>query len=223
MKNILVLKHYKLLQSNGWDDHSNPVPSYDWKHYKKRYDNLRKYCEASAIKNIVGLDDIIVHNATVTNIQEAFKQHFFDLHDIWIKGDTNILYADLDVLFVRPFEWFEASHGYLLYNTGNSGVRYHGHDMDPMLWELAFERIKEWPENKWDYEQDIYIEMACQKPMPQDIEEYYWSLILQYPDNPLPPKDILSDNSIKAVHFHSTRDEFNVVSQMKDVWKYITR
>jgi hypothetical protein len=226
MRNVLVLKHYQLLEPTGWnDDHTESVPDWEWEEYQARYQTLRHYCEQSARKNITGLDDIIVHDSPVKDIQAAFKQHFFDLYDVWKQGNTNILYADLDVLFVRPFDWFKASEGFVMYSTGNSGVRYHGHDMDPELWDLAFERVRTWPTTKWDYEQDIYAEMAYAYDnfSSSERDQAYWKLVLQHPDHDLKPQQILANPDIKAVHFHSTRDPQQVVKHMKKTWKWVVK
>ena len=81
-----------------------------------------------------------------------------------------MLYADLDVLFARPFDWFGASSHFVMYNNRNSGIRYHGHDMDPTLWEFAFEKCKFWNTKKWDYEQDIYMAMNQHPANPEFVQ-----------------------------------------------------
>jgi hypothetical protein len=99
-------------------------------------------------KFLVGLDDIVIHD---TEAQAAFKQHFYDLHDIEI--NVNILYADLDVLFIREFNWFAMSDYFVCMTLITAASR-------TQRWDLAFEMCKSWEPNRWAYEQDIYKTMV---------------------------------------------------------------
>lgn len=227
MKNVLVLKHYKLKNTSGWD----PVNEQHWNdsdHQNrltriKQYDDMKKMCISSAKKFLLGLDEIIVHESEVDNIQEAFKQHFFDLHDLWKNKNTNILYADLDVLFIRKFNWFEFSDKFVMYSTGNSGLRYHGHDMHPDLWDMAFDLCSNWDLKKWDYEQDIYIKMV-HHPLnwvhQQSKVNDYWNLVVNTPVYDSAENFYHNNLNCYAVHFHATRGE-SQVNRMIEMFKFL--
>lgn len=227
MKNILVLKHYKLKSITGW----NPLNEQSWGEKERQhqiekiklYEDMRKMCIFSAEKFLLGLDDIIVHDSEVDNIQAAFKQHFYDLYELWKTKDTNIMYADLDVLFIRKFNWFDFSNKFVMYSTDNSGVRYHGHDMDEDLWDMAFDLCENWDLTKWDYEQDIYIKMVYH-PLnwihQQDKNHDYCKLVVNLPDYDF-AVDFYRDNiDCCAVHFHSTRG-MDQVDRMTEMFNFI--
>lgn len=223
MKNILVLKHYKLKNPTGWD----PNNEAEWSKNDilnridriSLYEEMKQLCISSAKKFVIGLDDIVVHDSEVDDIQCAFKQHFYDLYRLWSQGNVNILYADLDVLFVRKFDWFANSEKYIMYDDTNSGVRYHGSDMEISLWNHAFELCEKWDSTKWDYEQDIYVSMRNMTAGYIDQQKYiplvvnkpdYGSMIDLYHDHP----------EAKAIHFHSTRGT-QQVDKMKSLSKYL--
>jgi len=234
MKNILVLKHYKLQNASGWDpeiEHRWTPQNYTDQIKKiEQYDEMKKMCVQSAKKFLLGLDDIIIHESEVYDIQHAFKQHFFDLYDIWKQGDVNILYADLDVLFIREFNWFNFSNQFVMYDITNSGIRYHGHDMDPKLWEFAFEQCKFWDTKKWDYEQDIYINMALHplnwmhknntiSQFSRRVTEYR-SLVINEPQEDCPEALYNNNKTCCAVHFHSSQG-FSQIKRMEDMFQFL--
>jgi hypothetical protein len=233
MKNILVLKHYKLTEMSGWpseglwpDDHPliQTVREQEAERIK-RYNNMKSMCCASAEKFILGLDDILIHEAQVDNIQQAFKQHFYDLYDIWAQGHVNILYADLDVLFIKPFDWFEHSDHFVMYTSWNCGVRYHGHDMDPKLWDHAFERCKQRDHTNWQYEQDIYKEMLSDSANWNHYSrnrDLYEKLVINLPESDSLADICNSNETACAVHFHATRGNTQI-NHMETVFDSLMR
>lgn len=227
MNNILVLKHYKVQHASGWHpENEDTWPDEAWDEKMKslkRYEEMKEMCLASAKKFLLGLDDIVIHETNVYNIQDGFKQHFFDLYDIWKQGNVNILYADLDVLFIREFNWFEFSDHFVMYHLHNSGIRYHGHDMDPALWDLAFEKCKTWNPKKWDYEQDIYKEMLH---YPSNWEHIVKKAV-DYSDRVinLPETDdfdaLYQDNKdCCAIHFHGSRGDVQI-DRMNQMFEFL--
>jgi len=224
MKNILVLKHYKLKNITGWvtkekdrDDVAERVRKIE------QYTEMKHMCILSAKKFLLGLDDIIVHESEVHDIQHGFRQHFFDLYDIWKQKNVNILYADLDVLFIRPFNWFDFSNHFVMYMNQNSGIRYHGHDMDPLLWELAFEQCKSWDSLEWDYEQKIYMGMnqhwANPNPGQTKIMEY-GQLVSNLPTYDHPQELYKNNKNCCAIHFHCTRGNAQF-ERMKKMFEFL--
>jgi len=229
MKNVLVLKHYKLKNTSGWD----PVKEHLWNdadHQNrlikiKQYDDMKKMCVSSAKKFLLSLDEIIVHESEVDNIQTAFKQHFLDLYDLWKNKNTNILYADLDVLFIRKFNWFEFSNKFVMYNKGNSGLRYHGHDMHPDLWNMAFELCSVWDLKKWDYEQGIYIKMVYHPlnwihQLNRTDQQNKANMVVNLPDYDSAENFYHNNLNCHAIHFHATRGE-SQVNRMVEMFRFL--
>ena len=206
MKNILVLKYYKL-------------KNYDLGTEIEDYIKMKEWCIETAKNNIMGLDDIIVHDTLVENIQDAFRQHFFDLYDLWKTKKFNILYSDLDVLFIRKLDWFNISKKFILYDGGNSGIRYHGHDMDETLWQYAFELLKKWDNSKWHFEQDIYKNMYR---LPANEKFFEQDLVLNLPrlDDPKVLYENACINNAAAIHFHASNGDKQFI-RMKNMYHFL--
>jgi hypothetical protein len=224
MQNILVLKHYKLKNSSGWSRSFNP-DNEKYKQFINSYEEMKSMCISSAKKFLLGLDDIVIHNTEADDIQAAFKQHFYDLHDLWKSGNVNILYADLDVLFIREFNWFAVSDYFVMYALANSGLRYHGHNMDKKLWDLAFEKCESWDFDRWAYEQDIYQHMmrhpANWRYQARRTAEYS-SLVVNRPTES--PAEFFSQNQLCcAVHFHSSQGYrgLSQLNSMKEMFNFL--
>jgi hypothetical protein len=223
MQNILVLKHYKLKNSSRWCNGQSDLDDEKYKQFINSYEEMKSMCISSAKKFLLGLDDIVIHDTEADNIQAAFKQHFYDLHDIWKSGNVNILYADLDVLFIREFNWFAISDYFVMYDPENSGLRYHGHNMDKKLWDLAFEMCKSWDFDKWAYEQDIY-ETILRHPANWHYQasraaEYGW-LVVNRPTIKSPEEFFSYYQLCCAVHFHGSQGQSRVNS-MKEMFDFL--
>ena len=226
MKNILVLKHYNLYHESGWNvkrEDGDITDEINWLQRIERierYNEMKRMCLASAEKFLLGLDDIVIHDTDVYDIQAGFKQHFFDLYDLWKQGDVNILYADLDVLFIRPFNWFDFSDHFVMYDLNNSGIRYHGHDMTPDTWELAFKRCQTWNPEQWDYEQEIYKEMAR---LPSNFEHRkieYNDLVINLPKDNNSAELYQANEKCCAVHFHGSHGDIQI-NRMKKMFEFL--
>jgi hypothetical protein len=206
MKNILVLKYYKL-------------KNYDLGTKIEDYNQMKEWCVETAKKNIMGLDDIVVHDTVVQDIQDAFRQHFYDLYDLWKTQKFNILYSDLDVLFIRKLDWFNISKKFILYNGGNSGIRYHGHDMDEKLWQHAFKLAKKWDGLKWHFEQDIYKDMYRH---PANGKFFKQDLVINLPrlDDPKVLHENAYINNIAAIHFHASNGDKQFI-RMKNMYHFL--
>jgi len=204
MKNILVCKHYNL-------------KNYDLGNTVEDYNQMKKWCIESAKKYIIGLDDVIIHDTPVEDIQGAFRQHFYDLYDLWKTKKFNILYSDLDVLFIRKFNWFDVSKKFIMYHSTNSGLRYHGHDMDETLWQHAFTLIKKWNSSKWDFEQDIYKEMYR---LPVNGNFFKTNLVLNLPQLDDPDKLYETASNSYAIHFHTTNGDKQFI-RMKNMYHFL--
>jgi hypothetical protein len=228
MQNILVLKHYKLKNPfRGWPGSQGRPSLIEDKTANQSmdvYEEMKSMCIVSAKKFLLGLDEIVVHDTEVDDIQAAFKQHFYDLYDMWKSGSVNILYADLDVLFIRKFNWFDVSDHFVMYDPCNSGVRYHGHNMDEKLWELAFEMCKTWNFNRWSYEQDIYETMVRHPvnwPYQVSQAEEYSRLVTNRPKIESISEFYSQYQDCCAVHYHTSQgqSQVNSMKEMSDFLK----
>ena len=171
-KNILVLKNYTITDHTQWyDDRTNEENLVD------NYAEMEKICVASAQENIQDLDEICVFRGEASNIRDVFKINFFEIYDLWKQGH-NILYADLDVVFMNPCEMFDKTYLFSMYNLTdppttsdshydvefpfyfNCGMRYYPHKMLQEVWDIGIEMFDNYYTDRWDAEQIIYNSMT---------------------------------------------------------------
>lgn len=170
-KNILVCKNYTVTDHTKWYNDRTTENN-----MVNNYDQMEKICLASAEKNLVGLDDIVVFRGEADNIRDVFKQNFYEIHDLWAQGN-NILYADLDVVFLNQWQCFEPTYLFSMYNLTdptntedrfynvkfpfyfNCGIRYYPYKMMQSVWDIGFEMFENFNPDRWDAEQIIYNAM----------------------------------------------------------------
>lgn len=158
MKNILVSKLYKLQQNSSHND-------FGWTNFNtagiyEKYLEMYQYMSGSAALCITDVDEIILHTGNEQNILEVFRNHGKRLYSLWQQGGVNILYVDLDVVFLKPRPWFKIlnnhlDHGYRTYGH-NCGVRYYGAHMSTEIWDIMFDKFASWDYSEYSYEQDVY-------------------------------------------------------------------
>lgn len=170
-KNILVCKNYRVRDHSKWHrDRSRESTLTD------SYNHMQRLMLQSAHKNLQDLDQVIVHGGECETIRDVFREHFWEIHELWTTG-ANILYCDLDVLFVRPAKYFgefdhfamfnythparcrDPHYGIIINHYFNCGIRYYPHNMDPGLWQLGEQMVNNWNPDRWDCEQIIYNAM----------------------------------------------------------------
>lgn len=155
-----------------FDDRSNEGDLYDW--YMKMHDiSLRSF-----EKHLQGDWEFIFFNKEVENIQEVFKDHFFEIYDIWKQGDCNILYCGPDNIMMKPTEMFGKYDDFRMFNYTdpkssvepnhynvqhkhffNADVRYYPSTMSQEIWDMGLDMANNWDFNSWNTEQFILNKM----------------------------------------------------------------
>ena len=202
MKNILVAKFYKLTEAFFCFDDMAKVNS----HYETALDNFL----ASAKKYLYDIDKIVIHRHTVKNDQEMFLHHAELLKDLYHSGDYNILYCDLDIVFVKPTRIF-GEFDYFSMVGNNCGVRYYpAGGMTDELWQIQQEWVSNWQTefasqkeriHNWQYEQDMYMAMHQTVLQEHKFVNAFDSIIHQVYN---PPAE-----GFTMVHCHGTSQQFN--------------
>ena len=234
MPNLLVSKNYTVRDHTQWyKDRSTNSDA-----MVQSYAQMETLMVDSAKKYLQDLDEVVVHRGEAETIRDVFKLHFQDIYDLWEQGN-NIVYCDLDVLFMRPVRFFNEHDTFSMFNLTdpasthdehydltfahffNCGVRYYPADMDHSVWDLGFDMLDNWNPDRWDSEQVIYNAMMFhQNPDPQSfynpVKAYQ---LLQYPVNH--PINVqfnqiaLADAAV--CHFHGSRDSAGRVTAMENL------
>ena len=227
--NILVCKNYTVSDHTKWyGDRTNES------NLENNYTAMEHLCVASANQYIKDLDEVKVFRGNADNIRDVFKINFYDIYELWKEGH-NILYADLDVLFVKDVQYFDQFNKFAMFNLTdptsttdshynvkfnhffNCGIRYYPKDMDQSVWDLGIEMVENWNPDRWDSEQIIYNAMMFS----QDIKTTdilkpwlaYQMLTGNLESDTNHNKINLSD--AKAIHLHGSRGSFNRLQTMQ--------
>jgi hypothetical protein len=186
MQNYIVRSLYKLDSGE-----LGILPS----HYQV-YKKMHEYSVQSFYKYITGEWDLILFEGSAPNPQEMFKDVFKRTYNLWLQQNCNILFIDLDILVLKEFYFFQnPPQNFTMYDL-NCGFRYFPQVMDPGIWKLANQKFLHWPNNKWDFEQDLYISMLNNRQIPGR------SPILQAPFN---FHEI--DSNYSMVHLHGSQTQ----------------
>lgn len=233
-RNILVSKNYNIVDHSKWyDDRSDEL------NIAQNYTEMEKLMTESAQRNVADLHEIIIHRGDIDNVRDLFKVHYNELYDLWKSKNCNILYADLDVVFAKPSEYFDKFNKFTMFNLTdpvstyddhydidlkyffNCGIRYYPHNMDQSVWDLGFEMLEYWNPERYDSEQVVYNAMMySQSP---DAQQYYrpelaYQVIVD---------DISANNRFnqmpesyaKTFHVHGSRGSANRLSVMNRLYK----
>jgi hypothetical protein len=155
-----------------FDDRSAEGDLYDW--YMKMHDISLRTFE----KHLQGDWEFVFFNKEVENIQEVFKDHFFEIYDIWKQGDCNILYCGPDNIMMKPTEFFGQYDDFRMFNYTdpkssvetnhynvqhkhffNADVRYYPSTMSQDIWDMGLEMAENWDFDSWNTEQFILNKM----------------------------------------------------------------
>ena len=155
-----------------FDDRSSEGDLYDW--YMKMHDISLRTFE----KHLQGDWEFVFFNKEVENIQEVFKDHFFEIYDIWKQGDCNILYCGPDNVMMKPTEFFGKYDDFRMFNYTdpkqstepnhyniqhqhffNADVRYYPSTMSQDIWDMGLEMAENWDFDSWNTEQFILNKM----------------------------------------------------------------
>lgn len=157
-------------------DRSKEGDIYD--HYMKMHDiSLKSFKEY-----LEGDWEFVFFNKEVDNIQQVFKDHFFELYELWKKGH-NILYCGPDNFVTQPLEVFGKYDDFMMFNYTdpktsvepnhyniqhkhffNADVRYYPQTMEQEIWNIGIEMAENWDFDCWNTEQIILNHMLWQQP-----------------------------------------------------------
>lgn len=172
MKNYLISSLYKIKSPMWFHDRSGEGDIYE--HYMKMHAlSLQSFKD-----NLAGEWEFIFFNKEVDNIQSVFKDHFFEIYDIWKQGNCNILYCGPDNLMMKPTTIFGQYDDFRMFNYTdpkaldershynidhphffNADVRYYPASMDQAIWDLGAGMTRNWDFNCWNTEQIILNHM----------------------------------------------------------------
>ncbi len=167
----------------------------------------------------------------VENIRDVLKINFKEIDDLW-KNGCNILYCDLDVVFLKEAKYVGDFDTFAMFNFTdppqtdvkfekffNCGIRYYPNNMDSQIWDLGIEMLENWNSHRWDCEQVIYNSMMWNQ---NDLvlEKIYRPAVsfqmLFTP--PLHPKNSKFNNmpvtDASAVHVHGSRNSKSRLQKM---------
>lgn len=234
IKNYLVAKNYTITDHTKWyDDRTREF------NLVENYTDMEKILVESARKNLIGLDEVIVHRGEAEHIRDVFRIHFKEIYDLWKREPCNILYCDLDVVFLQQARFFGQYDFFAMFNFTdptrtvdehyglnfdryfNCGIRYYPQTMDQKIWDLGFEMLDNWNPDRWDAEQVIYNNMLwSQNIEPQRFyrPDLAFQMLFQ---NPLhggnKEFNRIDIRQAAAVHVHGSRGSGDRLQIMKDL------
>jgi hypothetical protein len=241
-KNILVGKNYNVLDHSQW--YNNKSNDKDLEH---NYNIMEDIMVASAKKYLQDLDDIIIHRGMCDNIRTVFKEHFFEIYELWKTG-ANILYVDLDVMFLKPVNIFNQFDYFAMFNRTdppsvndtfynlrfdpyfNCGIRYYPHNLAQSVWDTGIAYFKHnYNKDRWDSEQLIYNAMMWSQTKTENnaeimrtLEEYLhpelaYQLIASVEHSN--KFNEINFEHAKIMHLHGSRNNKNRSQIMKELWR----
>lgn len=234
IKNYLVAKNYTITDHTKWyDDRSNEVD------LTENYNSMESVMVESANRHLLGLDDVIVHRGEAEHIRDVFRIHFKEIYDLWRSEPCNILYTDLDVVFLDTARFFGRYDFFAMFNFTdpprtvdehygltfdkffNCGIRYYPSTMKQETWDIGFEMLENWNPDRWDSEQVIYNQMLwSQNIEPQRFYRPDLAFQMLY-NQPLHEGNTqfnrISVKQAAAVHVHGSRGSGNRLQIMKDL------
>ena len=239
MKNILLKSLYKIHNQSDL-----PAPSRGMTSKKsfECYQEMQKLSIESFKINMAGNWSLVQLGGSFDNLPQAFKYTLHKTRQIHRDNyPCNILYVDPDVLCLEPIDpWCDTKNiDFHLFGENNCGVRYFKHTMSNKLWQSILSQAKNWDNNNYAFEQDLYImlEKEAIKLAGKKLEDYVsacdlWNQIHQEPnfqsrDENLNEHEInllvesmqyLYEHSL--VHFHSSRIPCATLSLMKKTWHH---
>jgi predicted nucleic acid-binding Zn-ribbon protein len=176
IKNYLILKNYHITDSFFLYQKGISLEE-----KQEEYNRMEEILKESANRYLKNLDKIIVDRNVVSNDQEMFKHHMFKLIDRYDKRPCNILYCDLDVVFIKPVDVFNKIDMFAMSGC-NCGIRYYPYGkIYKEQRKLLKRESKSWdtsqsfsyspinPLYKWDREQDIYQKVVGDQGMTKTL------------------------------------------------------
>lgn len=179
---------------------------------------------------------------TVDNINDAFKQTFRAIYDLWRQGDVNIFYTDPDTIAIKDVDPWQISNQFLMFNFTepksletenhygrrfphffNAGVRYFPAGMEQRIWDLGLNMLDQWEEGTYNTEQTILNAMLWDQGVTLDqVLRPDWAYQAQWLPNqaPLWLQDVwngIDINRAMILHLHSSRNIDEKLAFMKQL------
>lgn len=173
----------------------------------------------------------------VDQINQAFEQTFWAIHELWHSEPCNILYTDPDTIAVKPVDFWDQYQHFLMFNHTdpkqfnlsnpynrtyphffNAGVRYFPASMDQSIWKLGTDMARTWNYATYDTEQIILNAMLWDQGigLEQALDPTMaWQLF--HPDLNFGQQwNGCSIYDAKVLHLHSSRGADNRLAFMKN-------
>ena len=239
-KNILVRSLYKIKSPQWFADRSDEGDLYS------QYMDMHDISLETFKKHLAGDWEFVFFNKEVDNIQQVFKDHFFELYELW-KAGHNILYCGPDNFVTQPIEVFGKYKDFMMFNYTdpkssiepnhyniqhkhffNADVRYFPQSMDQEIWNIGLEMAENWDFDCWNTEQFILNHMLWQQP--NRTLENTLDPTMAYQGHQLYPmtthRQLENSNKwnncefkdAKIVHLHGSRNAPEKL-QLMNIWK----
>lgn len=165
MKNYLI-KSLNRIKSTDWEwtDRAREGDIYPY------YQKMHKISEASFHYLLQGEWEYIYLESEVSDVNQVFKDQFYQFYDIWKKEPCNILYCGPDTQMIQPTEIFGRFKNFMMFNYTdpkstdkhphylNADIRYIPATMNPEIWEIGLEAFRDF--DYWGGDQDLYNDMV---------------------------------------------------------------
>lgn len=231
--NLLVTKNYEIKDHTKWYDDRTLETRLDL-----NYKDMEKIMLRSARRYLKNCDDYHVFKGKAENIREVFVKNFYEIYDLW-KKDNNILYVDLDVVFIKEYNVFDDIEYFSMFNYTspdhetydehydikikhffNCGIRYYPKNMSHNVWDLGFKMLENFNYDRWDCEQVIYN--AMQWKQSEKLSDFYrphlaFQMLYPYKHEVNREFNTIPLNQACAVHMHASRNSLNRLNVMKQL------
>jgi len=179
--------------------------------------------------------DVKFFTGEVETINEAFKNTFWLIHDLWHSEPCNILYTDPDTIAFKEVDPWHYDK-FMMFNYTdpkslvlddkvvfehffNAGVRYYPSTMTEHTWGLGRTLAFNWNPTTYHTEQYILNSMLWSQGLkPEEILDtaMNWALFINM-DRPVSDEFNQTDlDRAKIMHLHASRDINMVVKIMED-------
>ncbi len=227
--NLLVSKHYTITDHTKW-----PSDRTNERDLVENYKAMSDIMIESARKNLINLNGYEIHTGAAESIRDVFRIHFYKIYDLWQQGH-NILYADSDVVFKKPYDYFSEFDKFMMFNHTpggqygtkcghykveipqffNCGIRYYPQSMSQDIWDIGLRMCENWDHDRWNSEQVIYnVMMWDQFDQISTRPELAFQSINEIHAQNNELNGINIDDAY-AVHFHGSRGSKAVLDRMK--------
>jgi hypothetical protein len=237
MKNYLVKSLFQVRDANWhFKDRSNEQDLY------KKYVEMHQLSVGSYTKHLKGEWELKFIQGSVDNINDAFKQTFRAIYDLWRQGDTNILYTDPDTVAFKDIDPWQISDRFMMFNFTepksletenhygrkfphffNAGVRFFPAGMEQRIWDIGLEMLNNWEEGTYNTEQTILNAMLWDQGVSLDqVLRPAWAYQAQWLPNQAPlwlqdQWNGIDINSSFIIHMHSSRNIDEKLAFMKQI------